>query len=63
MATLEETRLIEKIVRAKVALERSRVRHKDGCMTEDPESTAPCNCGASATNSALSSAIKELSFE
>lgn len=57
-------KLIEKMVRAKVRLENSRVSHKNGCLVEsDPEGYAPCNCGASATNSNINSAIKDLSLE
>ena len=64
MSNLSTTKLIEKIVRAKVKLEGSRVSHKDSCSVEsDPESYAPCNCGASKTNSAIDAVIKELNLE
>jgi len=57
-------KLIEKMVRAKVRLENSRVSHKNGCPVEsDPEGHAPCNCGASATNLNINFAIKDLSLE
>jgi hypothetical protein len=55
--------LVEKIVRAKVKLEEAQVKHKGGCVTEDPESFAPCNCGASYVNQALTRAIRELDLK
>lgn len=63
MADLSHTQLIEKIVRAKVALEGATVRHKEHCATEDPDSTAPCNCGASAANAGISRALRELALD
>ena len=64
MSQLSAVRLIEKIVRAKVKLERARSPHRDSCPVEcDPEGFAPCNCGASATNSAIDSAMRELNIE
>lgn len=64
MSKLSTVKLIEKIVRAKVKLENVKVDHKDSCPVEcDPEGYAPCSCGASATNSAVGSAIRELNIE
>ncbi len=63
MATRDEIRLIEKMVRAKVALESGHVRHRDTCVTEDPDSMAPCTCGAGASNASIAKALRELSFE
>lgn len=64
MSKLSTVKLIEKIVRAKVKLEGVKISHKDSCPVEcDPEGYAPCNCGASTTNSAIDSAIKELKID
>lgn len=63
MAELTNTQLIEKIVRAKVALEGAKVKHEDFCVTEDPDSMAPCNCGASAANNAISRALRTLELD
>lgn len=53
--------LIEKVVRAQVKLESSRVSHSDSCPVEsDPEGYAPCNCNASAVNCRIDAAIQEL---
>ena len=61
---LSTAKLIEKMVRAKVKLENSKISHKDSCPVEcDPEGYAPCNCGASKTNSAIDAATRELSIE
>ena len=61
---ISTAKLIEKMVRAKVKLEGSRMSHKDSCPVEsDPEGYAPCNCGASKTNSAIDAAIRELNIE
>jgi len=59
----EAYRLVEKMARAKMRLEGHRRQHADHCPTEDPESLAPCNCGASDTNDTIDKAIKELSFD
>ncbi|OGN06281.1 MAG: hypothetical protein A3B86_04145 [Candidatus Yanofskybacteria bacterium RIFCSPHIGHO2_02_FULL_38_22b] len=64
MSELSPTKLIEKIVRAKVKLENSKMNHKDSCPVEsDPEGYAPCNCGASKTNGAIDAAIRELNID
>jgi hypothetical protein len=54
--------LIEKIVRAKMELEKSgRKPHANWCHAEDLTGhPAPCNCGAEAHNSNLNSAIRHL---
>lgn len=55
---LTEAQLIRKMARAEMALENARVNHKDNCIVElDPEGYAPCNCGATATNSRIESAL------
>ena len=62
-ATPEEIRLIEKMVRAKVALEGGKSSHSSNCMTDmDPEYRGPCTCGADMHNSVISAALKELSL-
>lgn len=64
MSKLSTVKLIEKIVRAKVKLESTKVNHKDSCPVEcDPEGYAPCNCGASLINSKIDSAKRELIIE
>ena len=56
--------LIEKMVRAKVKLENSRVNHKDSCPVEsNPDGYSRCNCGASTANLAIDAAIRELRIE
>ena len=61
MATPEELRLIEKIVRAKVALEGAKTGHSSRCMIDmDPEYRGPCTCGADANNGAIKATLKEL---
>ncbi len=58
-----ETKYVEKIVRAKVKLESFKKEHSSGCIPEnDPESFAPCSCGASEHNSKIDSILKELSL-
>jgi hypothetical protein len=53
--------LVEKIIRARVHLEQARhAEHSRSCPVEDPESYAPCNCGASAKNRVIDSALLEL---
>jgi len=54
--------LIEKIIRAKIALEKApRGRgHSNFCPMEDPESYAPCNCGASDANRPIQEALDAL---
>ncbi len=53
--------LIEKIVRAKMALEKSGKSHASWCHAEDLTGhPAPCNCGAESHNSSIHKAIDEL---
>ncbi len=60
----ETVKMVRKIVRAEVALESAKQRHKDSCIVEtDPESIAPCNCGASGVNSAIDKALRELRLD
>ncbi|MBI2674560.1 MAG: hypothetical protein HYX22_02385 [Candidatus Yanofskybacteria bacterium] len=64
MSELSPAKLIEKIVRAKVKLENSKMIHRNSCPIEsDPEGYAPCSCGASKTNSAIDAAIRELNID
>ncbi len=64
MAKLTTTALIEKIVRAKVRIEMMRRSHADRCIVElDPDSTAPCDCGATTLNREIESILAELSLE
>jgi hypothetical protein len=47
--------------KAETALEEAKTGHADRCIVEmDPESYAPCNCGASSTNAAIDKAIRIL---
>ena len=57
--------LIEKIVRAKIALGRVRYApHKGSCPVEwDPEGYAPCNCGAGSVGEAVSDALAALELK
>lgn len=64
MATIEETKLIEKIARAKMMLESMRKDHSEDCMiARDPSYPGPCECGTDEHNVAVNKAIKELSFD
>ncbi len=57
-------KLMEKIIRAKIKLEGMRKAHGDRCMIEmDPEYFGPCTCGATASNSAINAALKELDLD
>lgn len=59
MATPTELMLMERIVRAKVALEGARKPHT--CIIDDdPDYMGPCKCGASEQNAAISKALREL---
>lgn len=53
--------LVEKVVRAKIQVQKiKRQEHKISCPVYDPESYAPCNCGASAHNKTIDDVIDEL---
>ena len=53
--------LMEKIIRARIALEgASGGPHSNFCPVEDPESYAPCNCGASARSRPIEEALRAL---
>lgn len=55
--------LIEKIALARAALKRVPTRaHSVACPVEDPESYAPCNCGASAAMSPIRDAVDLLTL-
>lgn len=60
MASKSEIRLIEKITRARMHLESVSASHHIACPEEDPHMAAQCNCGASAINTAVAAALKEL---
>ncbi len=64
MAEPTRIELIEKIVRAQVSLENSKARHGDNCVVNlDPDSMAPCNCGASKINSTIEATLRQLKLE
>jgi hypothetical protein len=53
--------LLEKTLRARIHLEKVKpVDHSRMCPVEDPESCAPCNCGASGKNAPIEAALQEL---
>ncbi|HBI26016.1 TPA: hypothetical protein DDX30_04495 [Candidatus Wolfebacteria bacterium] len=63
MATPDEIKLIEKMVRAKVAIEGINTKHSPNCMVDlDPDYHGPCTCGAAQTHTQVSTALKALSF-
>jgi len=53
-----EKELFEKIVRAKVKLEGAQKSHSSTCPADD--GFGACTCGASSTNAAIGSALREL---
>jgi len=55
-----ELKLIEKIVRAKVQLEGAHTGHKSMCPADDDTGYGACTCGASAQNSKVQAALREL---
>lgn len=60
MATHTELALMEKIVRAKVALEGGYVSHNN-CPAEDITGHIPeCRCGADKHNARIANALREL---
>lgn len=64
MSQISTEAMLEKIIRARVKLERAKRGHNDRCPVEtDPEGYTPCNCGASNTNLAIEEALRELSFK
>jgi hypothetical protein len=61
MSDYTNLQLIEKIVRAKVALESAQQKHLDRCASEvDPDYTGPCTCGADKVNTLLNAVLHEL---
>jgi hypothetical protein len=53
--------LVEKIIRARIHLEKVRsAPHATTCPVEDPESYAPCNCGTSDRNRPVEEALSVL---
>lgn len=64
METTEK--LIERIIRAKVALEelRHKLSHTRYCVIDvDPEGFSPCDCGASERLAHIDKALKALTFD
>lgn len=60
----KELKLIEKIIRAKIHLEKAKKHHGDRCMIElDSDYYGPCTCGASNTNSSINAALFELNLD
>lgn len=56
--------LAQKMARAEVALKAAKRTHRDNCPVEsDPEGMAPCNCGASQTNTEIDKALRELRLD
>lgn len=61
MSKYTNEQLMEKIIRAKIHLENvPSAHHANSCPVEDPESYAPCNCGASGKNSYVERALEAL---
>lgn len=61
---MNNIKLIEKIVRAKVKLEGAKRGHSERCMVDmDPDYMGPCTCGASTSNSAIDAALDELNLD
>lgn len=64
MAKLTKMALIQKIIEARVVLYGMSVKHKGECgAITDPESFAPCTCGANLINDKINSAIQILTLE
>lgn len=59
---LNEIKLVEKMVRAKMALENSHSSHTMACPAEDPHMAGPCRCGADKRNRSIEKALRELDF-
>ena len=61
MNTNDAIELGRRLGRAESALEKAKRGHADRCVIEiDPDSWAPCNCGASNANAAIDKAIRIL---
>jgi hypothetical protein len=61
MAEYTNVQLMEKIIRAKIALENSIVPCKMSCASEDMTGhPVPCNCGADNTNRGIREALRAL---
>jgi hypothetical protein len=54
--------LLERITRAKMALERLDVAHRFDCASEDPHVPAPCTCGADKINAKVDATLRELTI-
>lgn len=61
MSDYTNLQLIEKIVRAKIALENAKQKHRDRCMVEmDIDYMGPCTCGVDNMNTAITAALNAL---
>lgn len=61
MAEYTNIQLMEKIIRAKIALENSKVQCKSSCASEDITGhPVPCNCGAESANRGINEALRAL---
>lgn len=55
--------LTERITKAAAALRKAKQgQHTNSCPIEDPESFAPCNCGASSANGPIQEALEHLNL-
>jgi len=61
---MSDTKLLEKIIRAKVKLEEGKASHTEGCPVEDPTGYGgQCKCGADKANAAITAALHELELD
>lgn len=59
-----ELKLIEKMTRAKIALENFiKKEHSEMCPVNDPESLRPCSCGLSEHNQKVNEIINLLEIQ
>lgn len=54
------SKILEHVVRAKIAIERVSSAHTFSCPSEDPHMAGPCSCGAGETETAKLEALKHL---
>jgi coenzyme F420-reducing hydrogenase gamma subunit len=60
----KELKLIEKIIRAKIHLEKAKKNHSNHCPIDmDYDYMGPCTCGASTANSAVEAALHALNLD
>ena len=61
MSEYTNAQLMEKIIRAKIALEGCRVMCKSSCASDDITGyPVPCNCGAENANRGINEALRAL---